>query len=743
MGKNSSTGYGIAGIILGALIFGWGFFVISAVPTNAQGVGAQQLKYIYELGKGKEPKTNGPECAGENATKPICNPQCWQKDACIAFIGLSGNPSIWEQDSSTVQVCGPKKDGWGFCYPAPVDVKLQVPLGNLKTAGNAADYIRAMYVFFLGIVGLVAVIVFIHAGFLYLTAGGNASSIARAKEYILNASLGMLLVFGSYTFLSIINPDLVRLKVPRAYLLRHQALALDSAKDMEGQFCDTEKDAAACKASCQGCSCVAIRESGMSVLGKYVAWASASAFGGATLGTAGGTALLKGSWFATKSVGKLLFNIHRLVGATLGAKANAMLLLSEVLAVDAAASNMESWLATNHGLPFGGERLGLCISDPKRNVPIGGQCVDDINCVQKPNVTCMKTDWMPSPGGFGFQIGICSDGTEGSACNNDGDCTGNNGCEEGPDNSKWCAPTENRKLGSPCDTGDCNSEEPNCKKVAQCGPGLRCRIVEKDFKASIPFTDTTGLGWCMDGSADVGAGGLSACITKEDCNPLADGTELQCLVGTLSGEEGGRLSKICTQNCKDDDQCKPLCPEGKTCVCRENASSRKVCTVPNTLLGNGFVGCQSGAAACDPKLNLHCSSKTLPATFDLRVCTDKKRTSPCTSNIDCEGSLVCGLSVVPHVESFVGIKKHIRKNVVGGTCVDAAQVVACSDDSVCRVLAQNNEVKCSEKKVDAWHSRICVTGTEGDFCSADSDCAGDLSCLEAPSVGETITYRCG
>ncbi len=698
MGRNSTTSRFIAGFIVGALFFGWGFFVLDAMPTQAVGVGAHTLKDIYNAGKGKKPEKKGPICTGANAGTPMCTPQCWKKEDCNAVKGATGADSIWEGNKTTEVICGPKEDGWGFCYPAPADIALQVPIGSLTTASNAVQYVKAAYVFLLGIAGLVAVIVFMHAGFLWLTAGGNAANISRAKEYIQNASLGMLLVFGSYTFLSVINPDLVNLKVPRAYLFRNQALDLQTAKNMEGQFCDTQNDALACKASCQGCACVGIRESGMSVLGKYVAWGSTALASAGLLGGSGISALARGGWWITKKIGSFFKHTHRVVGATLGPKANVLLFLGELAALNSGKEAFEEWLGGNHGLPFGGDRLGLCIADKNKNIPIGGKCVDVINCKAgggSKELKCFQTDWIPNVGGFGFKIGICSDGSEGSACANNNDCdTPLMSCVDGPDNSKWCSKGTSRSQGSPCNTNNCQDDA--CRRSAQCASGLRCAIVEENWSSSLPFADTNGHGWCVDGSGPTGAGGLAACTADGDCDKTAGGQQLKCLDGTLGGAQGSK-SKICTSLCDSDKKCQDICPEGKTCVCRENSEKRKVCMAPSAKVGQGE---QCDTNACEGDL------KCTKYKTDLgRVCTKGGLNDVCTIQKECGEGLLCGF-----------------KSAEQTVCmVKAPLLVPCeSTDECVAVYGAESPAFCTEGRIG--QVKVCTLGSIGAVCASDNDC---------------------
>ncbi|MDP1892314.1 MAG: pilin, partial [Gemmatimonadaceae bacterium] len=60
------------------------------------------------------------------------------------------------------------------------------------------QYIAAVYQYILGIVGILATVVIVWAGVLWLTAAGNAEKIKLAKEYIAGALIGLVLAFGSY-----------------------------------------------------------------------------------------------------------------------------------------------------------------------------------------------------------------------------------------------------------------------------------------------------------------------------------------------------------------------------------------------------------------------------------------------------------------------------------------------------------------------------------------------------------------
>ncbi|MFH1938378.1 MAG: pilin [Patescibacteria group bacterium] len=76
------------------------------------------------------------------------------------------------------------------------------------------QYVKGIYNFFIGIVGLLAVIMIMAGGFQWLLAAGNAQKITGAKTTIMSAIMGLVLALGSYTVLSWINPEILTLKLP-------------------------------------------------------------------------------------------------------------------------------------------------------------------------------------------------------------------------------------------------------------------------------------------------------------------------------------------------------------------------------------------------------------------------------------------------------------------------------------------------------------------------------------------------
>ncbi len=75
-----------------------------------------------------------------------------------------------------------------------------------------AVYLKQIYTYGIGIIGIIAAIAMVVGGAIWITAGGNASKVGEARTWIGGAFAGLLLGLGSYTIMYAINPDLVRFK---------------------------------------------------------------------------------------------------------------------------------------------------------------------------------------------------------------------------------------------------------------------------------------------------------------------------------------------------------------------------------------------------------------------------------------------------------------------------------------------------------------------------------------------------
>lgn len=100
-----------------------------------------------------------------------------------------------------------------------INVKLQVPLPFVKLTGgkvsNLKDYIEGVYKFLIGAGALLAVVMFIVAGYQWMISGGSADKTGAAKKRMWAAAMGLVLALLSFVILQTINEKLVKLELPK------------------------------------------------------------------------------------------------------------------------------------------------------------------------------------------------------------------------------------------------------------------------------------------------------------------------------------------------------------------------------------------------------------------------------------------------------------------------------------------------------------------------------------------------
>lgn len=100
------------------------------------------------------------------------------------------------------------------------DFKWQVPIPGLKLSkvecGEKceipwiSEYVFGVYNYLLTIVAVIAVVILMAAGLLWIVSGGDAGKIGQAKTLITGSITGLLLLISMSLFLSYINPDLTK-----------------------------------------------------------------------------------------------------------------------------------------------------------------------------------------------------------------------------------------------------------------------------------------------------------------------------------------------------------------------------------------------------------------------------------------------------------------------------------------------------------------------------------------------------
>ncbi len=100
--------------------------------------------------------------------------------------------------------------------------QIQIPGTDFATKVNLtgdsgtyyiARYVMAIYQYGVSVGAILATVVLMAAGLMWLTSGGSQEKIGQAKNMISGSIIGLVLLFGSYTILNLVNPELVNFHV--------------------------------------------------------------------------------------------------------------------------------------------------------------------------------------------------------------------------------------------------------------------------------------------------------------------------------------------------------------------------------------------------------------------------------------------------------------------------------------------------------------------------------------------------
>ena len=152
------------------------------------------------------------DAAAQNASS-YTNLYCFTQDECSSP-RYGGSLDRFHADST----CPP---GYGTCLaPEPI-VTLQSPVMGQTTVKGFEGYVTLLFTYLLRVVGIAATIMFVFGGFQYIygsTLGEKA--VASAKKKIEDASIGLILVFGSVALLRTLNPATLDLNAVKIFLIK-------------------------------------------------------------------------------------------------------------------------------------------------------------------------------------------------------------------------------------------------------------------------------------------------------------------------------------------------------------------------------------------------------------------------------------------------------------------------------------------------------------------------------------------
>ncbi|MCC7356966.1 hypothetical protein IT408_00450 [Candidatus Uhrbacteria bacterium] len=158
--------------------------------------------------------------AKENARKAFVNGLCFLSSECSE---VGGN---FEQSAD----CGSDQ---GKCIAPEPTIRLSSSVMGRATASGIRDYISIAMSFLMVAGMMAAVIMFVYAGFQYIVASSFVS-VGNAKETMINASVGLLILFGAVTILNATNPSLTVFQRVKVYMINKQRF-------MRGEWCSEFK----------------------------------------------------------------------------------------------------------------------------------------------------------------------------------------------------------------------------------------------------------------------------------------------------------------------------------------------------------------------------------------------------------------------------------------------------------------------------------------------------------------------
>lgn len=151
-------------------------------------------------------------------------------------IGKPGWEKVFRQDNTTKKLCGGDKDAAnnkiGFCLPATT-AKTKISISGKTEFTGLAEFIAFVYKYGLSVASILAILVIIFAGVQWTISGGNSEAISSAQHKIYGAVIGLVILAAAYTILYTVNPDLVNLRPPNAWMVNTQKIGAPYCADLK------------------------------------------------------------------------------------------------------------------------------------------------------------------------------------------------------------------------------------------------------------------------------------------------------------------------------------------------------------------------------------------------------------------------------------------------------------------------------------------------------------------------------
>ncbi|HAU66568.1 TPA: hypothetical protein DCW61_04445 [Candidatus Uhrbacteria bacterium] len=124
--------------------------------------------------------------------------------------------------------------GYHYCFPDPKNnskISLAVSIGGLTSTNDLGEYVAKVYQWMIGSATVIAIVFLMVAGLRWVLGAGSSEQIGKAKTQIRNAILGLVLLLSSYLILYTVNPQLLKMTVPRFPLIKTVSLVDNASCD--------------------------------------------------------------------------------------------------------------------------------------------------------------------------------------------------------------------------------------------------------------------------------------------------------------------------------------------------------------------------------------------------------------------------------------------------------------------------------------------------------------------------------
>lgn len=234
----------IYGLIILASVF------LPFIPIKAAGLQCAYYPAVLNVNG----ETKDYQCSGlHNSENPLADCQNVGQKCCVRnnikaniinnyFFAKDCNLTIYDKEEPDVNKCLDSRKWKCCCHTSAVPQKqtseskpplfeapqLQIDLPTLNLTKQVqctasgdnweckipwiGEYVKAIYDYGLGIAGILAAIVLMAGGVVWLVSAGDASRVSLAKELISGSVTGLVILMCSYILLIQINPDLTRFK---------------------------------------------------------------------------------------------------------------------------------------------------------------------------------------------------------------------------------------------------------------------------------------------------------------------------------------------------------------------------------------------------------------------------------------------------------------------------------------------------------------------------------------------------